>query len=182
MNIEQHLKSRFCDPRKYPTSLRFDNDLNQADFLLWNLSGKIDGVQYYNPAYPKKHENPIYCKYFSRFTNGGAVWGLETFKRERGYVFLVEGVFEATMLHFIGLNAIAVLGNNPKSLKPWLAALNLVSIAICQGDKAGQKLADIAERAIHLEDGKDCGDYDPVTLWRLIKNHKNCLDIRLLGV
>ena len=66
---------------------------------------------------------------------------------------MLEGIFKACRFHNFGLNALAVLGNNPKHLKSWLWSLGYNLIAVCDGDKAGRKLAKFGMFSLYLPDG-----------------------------
>jgi hypothetical protein len=69
------------------------------------------------------------------------VFGLEACVFE-GPWFVFEGIFKAAKAHSLGYNAIAVLSNNPKRMKPWFRILRQTRdlIGIGDNDTAGQKL------------------------------------------
>lgn len=139
----EHLRDRGL----YCTRVFVSSDT--ATFYLWNFSGQLTGYHRYNPSLCKKH------KYF---TYGGGVWGLEKFNPELPTLFVVEGVFDACTLHNLGLNAIAVLGNNPKKLKSWLRTMPVITVAVCDGDSAGSKLANCCDYAVHCPSKLDLND------------------------
>ena len=68
---------------------------NVYTFPLWNLSGQLVG----------------YFTYLPKSTN--TAWGLELLNPEKPYLLVVEGVFDAVKLHNLGVNALAVLANDP---------------------------------------------------------------------
>lgn len=129
---------------------------------LWNLSGQLVGYQVYRPGQPKTGlDDPREQRYFTHMTRSGtspalSVWGLETLVKGAP-VFLCEGIFDACRLHSVGLPALAVLGNDPQHIGSWLWCLPQRKIAVCQGDRAGQKLAKFGE-PLHLPEGMDVGD------------------------
>lgn len=163
MCLNDHLLSRYLDVTKYSN---VDLDGAQATFPLWNMSGKMVGYQTYNPTLPKVHvDNPREARYFTWVTKPSAspnselaVWGLETVHWTDKVLFLTEGVFDAARLHWHGLPAVAVLGNNPKPLLSWLYALPSHKVACVQGDQAGMKLAKFGDSALFLPTGHDVGD------------------------
>lgn len=172
-DIEQHLKSRGLDPEK--TKVITDLATNTAVFLLYNLSGKLVGFQQYYPQGPKNMKagmDPRLAKYFTWVTREGnkkslAVWGLETVDK-RPFMFLTEGIFDAIKLQNEGLPAIAVLGNDPKMLRPWLKAMQKYVIAITDNDAAGRKLKKLADLSLSTpEPYKDLGEMpqDEISTW-----------------
>lgn len=172
-NIEQHLKARGLDPEK--TKVITDLATNTAVFLLYNLSGKLVGFQQYYPQGPKNIKagmDPRLAKYFTWVTREGnkkslAVWGLETVDK-RPFMFLTEGIFDAIKLQNEGLPAIAVLGNDPKMLQPWLKALQKYVIAVTDNDAAGRKLKNLADLSLSTpEPYKDLGEMpqDEISVW-----------------
>jgi len=164
-NITKHLKSRGVDPEK--TKVVLDTKNNLAVFLLYNLSGQLVGYQQYNPTAPKSGKGGIKRKdqkYFTyvakRYKNLLGVWGLETV-RDEPFLFVTEGIFDAVKLHNEGLPAVAVLGNNPKTLRPWLQILKATKkiIVVADNDKAGKKLGNMGDISINTpEPYKDLGE------------------------
>ena len=67
-------------------------------------------------------------------------------------------LFDACKLHNLGLPAVAVLANDPKSLRPWLGSLARVTVAVCDDDAAGAKLGRLCDRSVTTQGGKDLGD------------------------
>jgi hypothetical protein len=157
MDVLAHLHSRSLNPDRYQTSVFWDDSV--ANFYLWNLSGQLVGYQQYRPDGNKKECNDRDLgKYYTYNKDNLAVWGLETLKYRSDILFITEGVFDAVKFHALNLPAIAVLANNPKSLRPWLFSLPRVTIAACDDDDAGRKLANSCQYAFSPGDGRDFGD------------------------
>jgi len=163
MTLLNHLLSRFFNPAIYPSVT-----LNEKDFILtvplWNLSGKMVGYQQYSPLRGKERkENPKEMRYYTHVSKYGAtkelaVWGLETLVDRTKPVFLCEGIFDASRLHWYGLQALSVLGNDPAHLEQWLGIMPFEFIACVQGDKASMSLAKYSTRtSIFLPYGEDVG-------------------------
>lgn len=154
--LKQHLKERHLDIGLY-SGIQLSDDI--VFFPLWNLSGQMVGYQQYRPLGEKKvYHNLEVGKYFTHTTKVGnnsslGVWGLETLCHNDDTVYLVEGIFKACRFHNFGLNAIAVLGNNPKHLTEWLRTLDYCVYAICDGDEAGAALAKHGDKSFQLRDG-----------------------------
>ncbi len=159
----EHLNSRYFDPTLYPGVSHTEDEVT---FPLWNLSGQMVGYQVYNPKLPKNHKgNPREQKYFTWITRPAssnnpylAVWGLESVKNNGKVIYLTEGIFDACRFHWHGLQALAVLSNNPKHLENFFFAISRRTIAVVQGDEAGKQLAKYAPTALFLPEGKDAGD------------------------
>lgn len=144
MDILQHLKDR--EVTDFQTIMLADAC---CYFLLYNLSGQLVGYQRYSPIgikncnkatrdYWLKHDkNQLkYIPFILPDTL--AVWGLHTYDINKP-LYIVEGVFDAIILHNLGLSAIAVLGNDPKPLKGWLRTLPNTKIVIPDNDGEAQK-------------------------------------------
>jgi hypothetical protein len=165
MLMLNHLHSRFFDPTRY-SGVTVTND--QMTVLLWNLSGQAVGWQTYTPSQPKKEVgDPRLQKYFSWVTKPCAsknselaVFGLETVNWSDNVLFLTEGIFDASRLHWHGLPAVACLTSNPVHLMEWLFALPQSKVACVQGDAAGQKLAKYGNEQVWLPAGKDVSDLE----------------------
>lgn len=142
-NIKKELLNRdmvFDD--RFPVILDTEeNDV--AYFPLYNLSGKFIGYQRYNPKGSRKSfgKDGKYYTYVSSEGKGNyiAVYGLHTLDK-RNYFFVVEGIFDAVKLIRINEPVIAVLGNDPKKLRPWFKAMGKTTISIVDNDKAGKLL------------------------------------------
>ena len=155
MDVKVHLLERGLNPDLYTVSW----DDETACFALWNLSGQWVGYQQYRPFASKTCRNdPREGRYFTWAKNRLAVWGLETWDFRPDVLFLTEGVFDACKLHNLGLPAVAVLANDPKSLRPWLGSLARRTVAVCDDDAAGAKLGRLCDRSVTTQGGKDLGD------------------------
>ena len=155
MDVKAHLLERGLDPDLYTVSW----DEETACFALWNLSGQWVGYQQYRPFAPKTCRNdPREGRYFTWAKNRLAVWGLETWHFRQDVLFVTEGVFDACKLHNLGLPAVAVLANDPKSLRPWLGSLARLTVAVCDDDAAGAKLGRLCRVSLTSQGGKDLGD------------------------
>lgn len=126
---------------------------NTATFLLYNLSGQLVGYQRYNPNGTKEKRNSDSGRYYTYAVKEGdktrynAVWGIETLQLNTPFVFICEGIFDANRIHLAGYPALAILSNDSRSLRGFLAAFNRPVIAIMDDDKAGQasrKMANFA--------------------------------------
>jgi hypothetical protein len=155
LNIAEHLQHRGLDTTQY--SVTWDDDT--ACFLLFNLSGKIVGYQQYRPDADKVPSNdPKMSRYFTWAKDQIAVWGLETYHWREDVLFFTEGVFDACKLHNLGLPAVAVLSNNPQKMRSWISCLPKTTVAICDDDDAGYKLAKLCDRYAICPQGQDLGD------------------------
>lgn len=127
--------------------------------MLYTLTGVLQGYQVYTPNLPKnKGNNPREQRYFTYSPKLTATpWGLETYDPQRP-LCVVEGVFDACALHDAGYPAIAMLGNNVRMMRNLLSTLTVPTVAVCDGDNAGRKLARLCDYSVTLDEGKDCGD------------------------
>jgi len=73
-------------------------------------------------------------------------------------LYIVEGALGAVALHNLGLNSVAILGNNVKKLRGWLTSIPYETIAVCDGDLASKKLAKYCDNFVQIPDGKDTGE------------------------
>lgn len=132
-----------------------------AIFPLYNLSGQIVALQHYRPNAPKEVRNVYENRYFTRRHNKEvAVWGLESW-RLSNTLFICEGVFDAAKITWLGFSAIATLSNDiDSSTASWLKLVGKArdTVAVCDSDVAGRKLAKHANRSIQLADYHDIGD------------------------
>lgn len=145
IDLDDHLKSRGVDLSLY-NSFVFDYVELIVTVLCYNLSGQITGYQRYNPLSDNKGSG-LNNEEFRYFTYGSKnhlmpVFGLDVLDYDKPDLYVVEGLFKATKLHSLGLNAIAVFTSTPKPLKGWFSLLkkrfNLVAVG--DNDQAGQKL------------------------------------------
>jgi hypothetical protein len=168
MTILHHLASRGLDASLY--SLSWDSET--VCFFLYNLSGQITGYQQYRPSASKSPRNdPRTGRYYTWAPNAIAVWGLETYHWRNDVLFFTEGIFDACKLHNLGLPAVAVLSNNPKKMRSWVNILPRRTIAVCDADSAGEKLADLSDRAIMCPRGTDLGDMSQSEVHDFIKEN-----------
>lgn len=119
---------------------------------MYNLSCQYIGYQQYRPDADKVRKNHTRLgRYFTYLTKGqSTVWGLDLLNQKDKRLFLTEGIFKACRFHNYGLNALAVIGNNPKHLKEWfkLLSYHYEIICICDEDDAGRALAKFGDRYI----------------------------------
>lgn len=178
-SIYSHLVHRNIDPER--PGIHIDELNRVATFYLYNMSGQIVGYQQYRPDMDKiKKNDEAKGRYYTRVRDEGcskaiALYGVETLNRIKGFarpkpVFLLEGIFDAAVLHYHGFPALGVLGNDPKNLIPFLNAFHVPKIALCDSGAAGKALAKYADISFTLPDGHDlsslaesdwegCGDY-----------------------
>lgn len=162
----KHLLNRNYDPSRYVNQvIDFDNRL--LTVFLPQLDGKFVGFQQYRPdVSAKKMNDPRESRYFTYSQRGvNAFWGAEVLDYSKTDLYLVEGIFKASALHMLGLNAFALLTANPKPMKSWLHTLPFNLIGIGDGDKAGKGIVNIAGKG--WQSGKDL---DEMTLEEL-HNH-----------
>ncbi len=158
--VKDHLKRRLLNVKLY-SGLWLDEAGNVVTFGLWNLSGQLVGFQQYKPLAGKgRCENLSDMRYFNIAGKVGKhskllAFGVELLDTKQRVLFLAEGVFDVTPLHNRGVNALATMTNNPTHLKSWLRSLGYYIVALCEGDSAGQKLANVADEAVYLPEGKD---------------------------
>lgn len=88
-------------------------------------------------------------------TSKVTAYGLEFLNYDDPLLFVVEGVFDAVRFHNMGLNCLAVLSCDPKHLKEWLRLLPFYKVAVCDGDKAGLKLAEYGDHSFQCKEGND---------------------------
>lgn len=169
--LMQHLQERHIDVDLHRPHL--DLELDLATFYLWNLSGALVGFQQYRRAGDKKVNNsPREGKYFTYSKQSTvAVWGVESLHLTPHVVFLTEGLFDAARLTEMGYSAVAVFSNDPGTdVRNWLRTLNRKVVAVCDGDKAGAKLAKYADVSLCLLNAKDLGEADDQTVEYLLKH------------
>jgi hypothetical protein len=167
LNLKKHLESRHLDLNLYPDCVTCEETQTFTMFL-WNLSGKLVGYQTYRPEAPKNDYTvkPSEKKYFTFLSKSGTgtpeltAWGLHLLNPKKRKLFVCEGFADAVRLHNLGLNALALLSCDPKPLKSWLWSLGYEVVPVCEGDKAGLKMAKLSthSKAVYLEEGKDLGD------------------------
>lgn len=171
MNLVKHLLSRNFDPTRYK-NLVLDTDNCVLSVYLTNLCGQFVGYQQYRPDVEFKRLNlPNEARYFTYTQRGvSACWGLETLDPSKKDLYLVEGIFKASALHCIGLNALALLTSNPKPMKSWLHTLPYNLIGIGDNDKAGRGMIKIAGKGFQSE--LDLDEYTLEELQWVLQNSK----------
>lgn len=158
-----HLKDRRLDTSIY-SGVWLDEENEVATFGIWNLSGQLVGFQQYRHLADKgRKPKPSDMRYFNIAGKEGVgskllAFGVELLDIKQKTLFIVEGIFDVAPLHNRGVNALAVMTNNPTHLKSWLHSLGYHIVALCEGDKAGRQLATVADEAIYLPTGKDPAD------------------------
>lgn len=175
MDMYKYLKARRLDVSLYP-SITVDSTIKTVTFPLWSLTGRFVGMQAHKPlAGGFQREKPSEARYFTLLPDPASrltAFGVDLLDSTQKVLFLAEGVFDVSPLHCRGINALAVLSNNPKHLKSWLHSLGYFLVALVEDDAAGKKLANIAHEAIYLEDGKDPGDMPDVWFDSLVNNYR----------
>lgn len=152
---------------------KVDSETQIVTFPLWNLSGQMVGFQQYNWRGDKKKNNNREGKYWT-YTPAGRIvpaWGYEYLSLDKGNIlFVTEGVFDAISVMKLGYNCIATMTNHPKPLKQQLRVLPYTTVAICDGDNAGRKLASVCDCGIILPDGEDANSMKPEELGEVVEN------------
>lgn len=162
-DMKQHLKDRHMNPDRYTTYV--DDEERVACWLLYNFSGQVVGYHQYRPDSDKaKRNDPKEGRYYT-YVGGHkkerrlAVWGLETVTDRDNYLFVTEGVFDACRFHKYGYAAVAVMSNDPKHLAPQFRLFtNVTTVAVCDNDAAGKKLAKLCDESFTVPGNKDCGE------------------------
>jgi len=111
-------------------------------FPLFSFNHKLVGYQQYKPTGTKSfRKDPKKGRYFT-IMKEPAVWGLEYNNPNCNVTVVCEGIFKACRFHSYGINAIAVLSNNPEHLKQqlYLLSLSTVLVVVPDPDKPGMKL------------------------------------------
>ena len=172
MDINEHLKQRRLDKNLY-ISIGIDEEDCVVTFPLWNLMGQMVGFQRYRPDRPKFNNNPYEARYFTKINKSSSTaLGLDLLNPENRVLFITEGIFDASPLHIHKANALSVLCNNPLRLKNLISSLGYYTIALCEGDEAGEELKDVTNDFVKLPDGKDPGDMENDWFVDLIKFYK----------
>lgn len=154
MDMEQHLRSRWFDPGRY-SGVWIEPGVS-VTVAMWNFSGQMVGYQKYQPDAPRLHDNSVNSRYHTWFGQGLiGCWGMESLDWRSDVVFLVEGIFNASRLHWHKLPALALIANDPKHLGNWLSMLPHRRIAALDGDAASIKLTKYAHQFIQMPPGED---------------------------
>ena len=141
-------------------------------FYLYDFGGNLTGFQQYRPLGDKQYRrNPRAGKYFTHITSGCiGVWGLQ-YHYQSPIMVITEGVFKAVRFHNCGINAIALLSNNPTHLQQQLQLLSLQYklVAVIDPDTAGLQLAKYAPNYIQPPKPVDeLTDYEMEQLCQLV--------------
>ena len=173
MKLVKHLEERGMNPKLYSYAKSYS--ASTITFYLWNLSGQLVGYQQYRPnKVDKRLNNPKMSRYFTRLKEKDGVFGLELLDFSKKTVYIVEGVFKAGVLHRLGYNAIAVLTNHPKRLRPWFRILRAQGwnlVAIGDNDSAGQKLVNTVKSGfLSPLDLDEMKDEDIISLLGVVRN------------
>lgn len=153
-----HLRDRHLDTSVHTVWLGH----NVITFPIWNISGQLVGYQQYNPTASKlAKNNPREGRYFTRLPSGVVgVWGLESWSFSKT-IFICEGIFDAAKITWLGYSAIAVLSYkvNPTTTS-WLNILmqSRDTVAVCDNDASGIKLAKYGNRSVVVNPYHDLGD------------------------
>lgn len=149
--MQNHLKQRHLNINLY-NGIVCDDEEKVITFPLWNLFGQFVGYQQYRPGADKVRKNhPKLGRYFTYLPrNSNTAWGLERLNTLDRRLFLCEGIFKACRFHNYGLNALAVIGNNPKHLQEWIGLLSChyEITCVCDDDDAGNALAKYGSTSI----------------------------------
>lgn len=158
--VYNNLKDRYFDLALHTAWV--DENEGVATFPLWNLSGCLVGYQQYRPSANKKKDNhPKMSRYFTyRKNKVVGVWGLESWLLSNT-LFVTEGVFDACRLTSMGYSAVATLSNDLDGpMKEWFYMIrsHRPVVVVCDGDKAGRKLAKAGHRSHVMPEGTDLSD------------------------
>lgn len=160
-SFKDHLLSR-----NYDYSLYLNQTIDEMNgFLtvhLYNLDHKLVGYQRYKPDGSKRNYPLEEAKYLTyTMKDERAFWGLETINLTKTDLFVVEGLFKASALHRLGLNAICIMGSNPKHLQDVLLSFNMRLVAIGDNDEAGMNFNQHIENmgGVSLTLDKDVDEY-----------------------
>lgn len=158
------LRERGCNPDDY--NVIIDDENGVSTFLLYTLTGKLAGFQQYRPGMEKnvakaraqygKDFDLRLLRYYTYVPEKEfAIFGFDRFDWRKGPIYVVEGIFDAIALHNIGVNAIAVFGNNPLFLYAFKGACGQRLVAVCDNDAAGFDLARYCDGYVVCPAGKD---------------------------
>lgn len=147
----------------FDTTALIEHENDKVTFLMYDLLGKIVGRQFYNPEGKKVAKNknePL--KYILKGLEGQTlIFGMHTYNPDSPYLFVVEGVFDALMLHQQGYPAIAVLSAVPdRNTKNQIELLNGKKIGILDNDvtNTGLKLRNFVDEYHVVPIEKDLND------------------------
>lgn len=161
--LEDHLKERCLDTSIH--TVWYGEGV--VSFPIYQLDGALVGYQQYRPFAPKAvPNNPRLGRYYTRIRpDKYSVWGLESWKFSNT-LFICEGIFDAAKITASGYSAIAILSfDTTQATKAWLKTVRTMrdTVAVCDNDQSGKRLAKYATRHITVEKYHDLGDM-PVSL------------------
>ena len=178
MLLSEHLAQRRLLPELY-SNASVDEESGVATFALWSMTGQMVGFQQYRPGAPKSGlEKARDQRYFTFLRKEGekhtalSAFGVELLDRKQRVLFMAEGVFDVSPLHQRGVNALDVLTINPKPLKGWLRSMGYYLVSLCEGDKAGRKLAGLADESVFLPEETDPAEQSDEWFDNLVSKYK----------
>lgn len=177
MTFEEHITERGGSfiSKIHPFFIDYTDEI--ITFPLWTTNGRLVGYQRYFWKADKLKNNSDLGRYYTyRSKEALTAWGLEyldLFSREPLYI--VEGIWDAISILNTGRRALAVLSNNPKSLVSWFRTLPCKTIAVCDGDEAGKKLAGCCDYNVILPEGFDCNNISREELEKVLNEYKNVI-------
>lgn len=150
MNLVKHLLSRNYDPSRYQTTW-FDHDENIVVFPVYDLSGRLVGYQQYRPNVTAKRLNhPKDARYFTYLPREVfGCWGYQT-AQHSPFVFVQEGVFDASPLHMLNMPAVTLLGATNRHVLHNLKLQGKKTLCLADNDKAGLALAAACDYSLVL--------------------------------
>lgn len=173
-DLPKHLQERYLNLELHRPVM--DLDLGIATFYCWNVSGQLVGYQQYNPNGDKRIFNSKldgkYYTYRNKHAPTVVVWGVESLYLTNGVIYLTEGIFDAARMTHRGQSAIAMMANNPpKDYRNWLQMLRRPTVAVCDNDAAGRKLAKFGDYVEIVPDEKDLGESSESYVTHLIQKY-----------
>lgn len=176
MNLVKHLLSRNYDPSRYQTTW-FDHADSVVTVPLYDSGKHLVGYQQYRPLETRKCVNhPREARYFTYTPRGKyGFWGLETLG-SRKFVFVQEGVFDASPLHMLGLPAVAALSYTNKGLFDYLRMMGFKTLCLADNDESGLKLARKCDYSLVVPKGDvgDCTLEEVFTLSSMLLDQMHC--------
>lgn len=168
-----HLKHRGGDFIIDGFNCYIDFQEEVVTFPLWTTNGKMCGYQRYDWKADKLKNNNLKGKYYTyRDKNILSYWGSEyLITKPSSNLYVVEGIWDAISVINTGRRCVATLSNNPKFLKQWLRCLPCKTIALCDGDSSGKKLAGCCDTSTILPDNSDCIDFNTSELDYLLRGY-----------
>ena len=181
MELTNHLRERHFDVSVHTAWI--DQAEQVVTFPFWNLTGCLRGYQQYRPAGLKERFNdPREGRYYtfrSKFnpdknrSSEIGVWGMESWLFTNT-LFVTEGIFDACRLTERGVSAIAMASNDlDKTTARWLTTVRRFRpvVAVCDGDRAGRRLAKQGHQHVIMDPGTDLGDASDQFVTSLISEY-----------